>query len=69
VEGHPEGIEFSLVPTSPTPAISRPPDILSIVASILAVATGLRYGTINTDTPSPMRVVFAAINDSATNGS
>jgi hypothetical protein len=58
----------SLQPT-PTPAISRPPDIRSIVAKLLAVATGFRYGIISTETPTPMRVVCAAINDIATNGS
>jgi len=30
---------------------------------------GLRYGMISTETPTPMRVVCAAMNDSATNGS
>ena len=58
----------SLQPT-PTPAISRPPDIRSIVAKLLAVATGFRDGIISTETPTPMRGVCAAINDIATNGS
>src|SRR6516225_11763333 len=52
-----------------TPAISGPPDIWSIVAKLLAVATGLRYGIISTETPTPIWVVCAAINDIATNGS
>jgi len=39
----------------------------SSVASAFAVATGLRYGMISTETPTPMRVVCAAINDIATN--
>src|SRR5208283_3227017 len=61
VERHAErGNSASFQPT-PTPAISRPPDIRSIVAKLLAVATGLRYGIISTETPTPMRVVCAAI--------
>ena len=38
-------------------------------ASAFAVAIGLRYGMIITETPTPMRVVCAAMNDIATNGS
>jgi len=43
--------------------------IRSTVAKLLAVATGLRYGIISTETPTPMRLVCATINDIATNGS
>ena len=34
--------------------MARPLDIWSSVATILAVTTGLRYGMISTDVPSPI---------------
>ena len=40
----------SIQPT-PAPRMMRPPDITSRVASILAVTTGLRYGTTSTLVP------------------
>src|SRR5437763_16751578 len=67
--GTPSAANSASFQPTPTPAISRPPDIRSIVAKLLAVATGLRYGIISTETPIPMRVVWAAINDIAMNGS
>jgi hypothetical protein len=53
--GTPSAANSASFQPAPTPAISRPPDIRSIVAKLLAVATGLRYGIISTETPTPMR--------------
>src|SRR5947209_15651042 len=52
LNGTPSAANSASFQPTPTPAISRPPDILSIVAKLLAVATGLRYGIISTETPS-----------------
>jgi hypothetical protein len=41
----------SFIQPTPAPRIRRPPDITSSVASILAVTTGLRYGTTSTLVP------------------
>ena len=41
----------------------------SSVAIAFAVAIGLRYGMISTETPTPMRLVWAAMKDIDTNGS
>src|SRR5215471_7793403 len=65
--GTPSAANSASFHPTPTPAISRPPDMRSSVASAFAVATGLRYGMISTETPTPMRVVCAAMNDIATN--
>ena len=67
--GTPSAANSASFHPAPTPTVSRPPDIRSSVASAFAVATGLRYGMISTETPTPIRLACAAMNDIATNGS
>jgi len=69
VERHAERGKLGLVPTDADTGDQPAARLRSIVAKLLAVVTGLRYGIISTETPTPMRVVCAAINDIATNGS
>jgi hypothetical protein len=68
VERHAQRGKLGLVPADADTG-DQSADIRSIVAKLLAVATGFRYGIISTETPTPMRIVCAAINDIATNGS
>jgi hypothetical protein len=67
--GTPSAANSASFHPTPMPAISRPPDMRSSVAIAFAVAIGLRYGMISTETPTPMRLVCAAMNDIDTNGS
>ena len=59
----PRAANSSLSQPTPTPTVTRPFDSTSIVASILAVSTGLRCGRIITLVIRRSRVLLAATND------
>ena len=55
--GAPSASNSSRSQPTPAPRITRPRERTSIVASILAATSGLRYGTTMTLIPSRVRVV------------
>ncbi|MEZ5262243.1 MAG: hypothetical protein R2755_10825 [Acidimicrobiales bacterium] len=57
----------SRIHPAPMPTTTRPPDSTSVVASDLAMNTGLRCGTTMTEVSSRTRSVIAANHDSSVN--
>ena len=65
----PSASNSSLIHPIPTPSTSRPDDRVSMPASILAAATGLRSGRTRTLIPMPIRLVRPATKASRVTGS
>ncbi len=65
----PSAANSSAIHPTPIPRMTRPCEIRSIVDSVLASTTGLRYGTISTLVPIRTRVVRAPIAAITANGS
>ena len=65
----PERLEFSLSQPTPAPSVTLPPENLSMVTSMRAVSSGLRYGMIRTAVPSRTRRVAPASTPRVASGS
>ena len=56
----PRALNSSVIAPTPTPKVTRPPDIWSSVAAYFASSTGLWYGSTSTDVPRVTLEVVAA---------